>query len=72
MNGIKHPFSGALYEPEAGAVRVTLGDRDGLFTAEGRWISGELREADPQLCGWAAGARLKSARLRPTPAAAAE
>jgi hypothetical protein len=64
MNGIRHPFTRALYEPEDGSVRVTAGDRTGLFTAEGRWISGELREADPQLCGWTAGARLESARLR--------
>jgi hypothetical protein len=63
VNGIRHPFTHALYEPEDGAVRVTLDGRSGLFTAEGRWISGDLREADPQLCGWTAGPRLVSRRL---------
>lgn len=63
MNGIRHPFTRALYEPEDGMVRVTLGGRSGLFTADGRWVSGELREADPQLCGWTAGPRLASRRL---------
>jgi hypothetical protein len=50
-----HPFTRALYErTAAGHVQVTEGARRGLFTHEGRWISGELREADPQLCGWVA------------------
>jgi hypothetical protein len=50
-----HPFTGALYElrPD-GTVAVRDGDRSGLFTREGRWISGELRECDPQLCVWVA------------------
>lgn len=56
MHGIRHPFSGALYERDGeGNVMVTDGDRRGLFTAGGRWISGEVRECDPQLCGWVAG-----------------
>jgi hypothetical protein len=51
----RHPFGGALYEltPE-GKVLVTDGDRQGLFEPDGRWISGELRESDPQLCVWVA------------------
>ena len=63
MNGIRHPFTFALYEPEDGMVRVTHEGRSGLFTAEGRWISGDLREADPQLCGWTAGPRVVSRRV---------
>ncbi len=56
MNGLIHPFSRALYEQDGnGNVRVTKGERAGLFTAEGRWISGDIKEADPQLCGWVAG-----------------
>ena len=63
MNGVRHPFSGALYERDGeGAVKVTLGHRIGRFTREGRWISGELREADPQLCNWVGGRRMTSAR----------
>jgi hypothetical protein len=64
MNGIRHPFTHALYELDGdGTVRVTLDDGSiGSFTSEGRWISGELREADPQLCGWVGGPRLQSSR----------
>jgi hypothetical protein len=54
VNGLKHPFSGALYEQDGqGNILVTQGDKSGLFKGDGRWISGELRQADPQLCnGW--------------------
>jgi hypothetical protein len=67
MNGILHPFTRALYElDDDGAIRVTLGGSTGRFTSEGRWISGELREADPQLCGWVGGPRIESHRTAPT------
>ena len=59
MNGIVHPFSGALYEQDGnGNIRVTDGDRSGTFTVRGRWLDGELRECDPQLCGWVGGPRV--------------
>jgi hypothetical protein len=52
-NGIRHPFDGSLYElTDEGNVLVTDGERQGLFRKDGRWISGELRQADPHLCGW--------------------
>ena len=35
----------------------------GLFEPDGRWISGELEEADPQLCGWVAGPIFGNHRL---------
>ncbi len=56
--GLRHPFSGALYTcmPD-GRVRVEDGDKRGLFHPDGRWIEGELLEADPQFCGWVAGDR---------------
>jgi hypothetical protein len=37
---------------------VEIDDKQGLFHSDGRWIEGELREADPQLCGWVAGDRV--------------
>jgi hypothetical protein len=57
--GLRHPFGGALYicTPE-GNIRVEIDDKQGLFHSDGRWIEGELREADPQLCGWVAGDRV--------------
>jgi hypothetical protein len=58
--GLRHPFGGALYvcTPD-GKVRVDDGDKQGLFHPDGRWIEGELREADPHFCGWVAGDRVK-------------
>ena len=51
-----HPFdTDHLYEvTEDGNIRVTAGDRTGLFTDEGIHISGEIKQADPQLCVWVA------------------
>lgn len=66
MKGIVHPFSKALYEQDGeGRIRVTDGDRVGVFDTTGRWISGELRECDPQLCGWVGGPQIGSYRTRP-------
>ncbi|MDH3683355.1 MAG: hypothetical protein OEV40_25830 [Acidimicrobiia bacterium] len=63
MLGLRHPLTNALYEQDGnGNVAVTDGDRHGLFTAEGWWISGELRECDPQLCGWVAGPQVATHR----------
>ena len=49
----RHPFTHALYvrRPD-GNILITSGDKQGLFRPDGRWISGALREADPQLCVW--------------------
>jgi len=64
MNGIRHPFTRALYERDGeGNILVTDGEKRGLFTAQGRWLSGELRECDPQLCGWVAGPQMANHRL---------
>ena len=64
MLGMVHPFSKALYEQDGhGNVRVTLGDTVGLFCGDGRWIDGEMFEADPQMCGWIAGPKVVHHRL---------
>lgn len=50
---IRHPFGGAVYALlEDGNVRVSGGQGEGVFRPDGRWVSGELREADPQMCVW--------------------
>lgn len=55
----KHPLSGALYGvDEAGLVHVAGDEAEGVFTSDGTWVRGELREADPHLCGWLAGPQL--------------
>ncbi len=67
MNGIRHPFTGALYEQDGeGRVAVTSGERSGLFHSNGRWISGALQIADPQLCGWVAGPMITNHRVTPS------
>ncbi len=54
MSALYHPFdTDHLYElTEDGNVKVTTPDKFGIFTGEGRHISGELRQADPQVCVW--------------------
>ena len=51
---LTHPFdSDSLYElMEDGNIRVTNGIREGVFSRAGVHISGEIREADPQICNW--------------------
>ena len=66
MLGIKHPFGGALYEQDGnGNILVTLADgsRSGTFTVEGKHLSGELRECDPQMCGWVGGPQMANHRM---------
>jgi len=64
VNGIVHPFTGALHEQDGeGSIRVTLDGVEGIFGADGHWISGALRECDPQLCGWVAGPQVANHRV---------
>jgi hypothetical protein len=68
VKGIVHPLTGALYERDGEVdgevvLLVTDGDRSGRFRPDGRWISGELRECDPQLCGWVAGPQVPHHRI---------
>lgn len=66
MKGLVHAFTGALYEQDGdGNILVTAPDgRRGCFRRDGRWISGELEEADPHLCGWVAGPQVANHRLK--------
>jgi hypothetical protein len=66
--GLRHPFSRALYERDEDLVRVTtVAGVAGWFAADGRWVRGELREADPQLCGWVAGPQVAGSRVQSAP-----
>jgi hypothetical protein len=68
MLGIVHPFTKALYEQDgSGRIRVTQGDRVGIFEVNGRWIEGDLRECDPQLCGWVGGPQIANHRVPSKP-----
>ncbi len=65
MLGARHPFTHALYErDDDGNVVVTATDGTrGTFTKEGRWLHGDLREADCHLCGWVAGPMIGNHRM---------
>ena len=54
MPSIKHPFDPeSLYQvDDEGNIRVSNGNQWGVFTREGRHLSGDIRHADPQLCVW--------------------
>ena len=65
MHGQYHPFSKALYERDGdGNVVVSHHDKTGVFRANGSWVRGELFEADPQMCNWIAGPKLRHHRLQ--------
>jgi hypothetical protein len=65
--GLFHPFSKALYEQHGdGLIRVTDGDKQGIFGSDGHWIEGELRECDPQLCNWVSGPLVANHRVGDT------
>ena len=51
---LRHPVSGAVYDAcDDGLVRVETPDGTvGFFRGDGSFSHGDLREADPQLCGW--------------------
>jgi hypothetical protein len=66
MHQRRHPLSGALYDVRHdGLVQVDDRGTTGVFTAEGDWVSGELRHADAHLCGWLAGIRSITPALNP-------
>jgi len=68
MRGLVHPFTKALYEQDgAGNILVTLNGRTGTFRPDGSWVSGELRECDPQLCGWVGGPQIANHRVPTMP-----
>jgi hypothetical protein len=53
----RHPLSGSIYEyadDGIGPVQVTKGHTEGRFTANGVWVSGEVKTADPEMCRWIA------------------
>jgi hypothetical protein len=51
---LTHPFDPeSLYElMEDGNIRVSKAGKQGIFSPAGVHLSGEIREADPQICVW--------------------
>ena len=63
MPQIRHPLSLGVYDLDAESGDVVVVDRNGRtgrFDGDGVWLSGELRQADPELCRWLSGPRLMS------------
>ena len=60
MRTIQHPLSGATYDLlEDGTIQVvTKDERRGVFDKHGRWLSGDVKHADPHLCLWIGGIEL--------------
>jgi len=59
MTVLRHPMSGAIYRlRDDGHVDVENNGLKGIFASNGRYLSGELRQADPHLLLWIAGPQL--------------
>ncbi len=59
MAALKHPISGAIYTVrDDGLVDVDNNGKRGVFWFDGRYCSGELRQADPHFLLWLAGPQL--------------
>ena len=58
MRKIQHALSGAVYEWAEDDLGPVLRHRPqrppGPLRPDGRWVMGELRRADPELCRWIA------------------
>jgi hypothetical protein len=56
MRKIEHALTGVLYEwaeDDHGPILATDKEgRQGRFDQNGRWLAGELRRADPEICRW--------------------
>ncbi len=54
MASLTHPFDpDTLYELDGdGNIKVSNGNQVGIFTKKGQYISGDIKQADPQLCVW--------------------
>ena len=56
---MKHPSSGAVYTlREDGNVDVENNGVCGTFTSGGRYLSGDIKQADPHFILWLAGPQL--------------
>ena len=57
MQELRHPQTLAIYgkDPETGLVKVTDKEKVGLFTATGKWRSGDIFDVSPQMCLWVGG-----------------
>lgn len=52
--GMTHPFDPETHYDllDDGNIKVSRDGKHGIFTCEGVYLSGDIREADPQVCNW--------------------
>ena len=63
---LRHPLSGAIYAAHGeGVVRVEKDAVWGDFDDRGKWLGGDVRTADPEMCRWVASKGQYAARLGP-------
>ena len=61
MPKIRHPLSGVIYDiADDGTIVLGKDGRTGRFTTQGLYLGGDIKTADPQLCGWIGGVQLPS------------
>ena len=61
MPKIRHPLSGVIYDiADDGTIVLEKDGRTGRFTTQGLYLDGDIKTADPQLCGWIGGVQLPS------------
>jgi hypothetical protein len=59
MAQLRHAITGAIYTLEPnGLVKVDLNGAVGYFSADGRWQSGDIKQADPHMLLWVGGPKL--------------
>ena len=59
MAVLRHPMTGATYTVrEDGNVDVENNGVKGVFRWDGRYVEGDIRQADPHMCLWLAGPQL--------------
>ena len=64
---LRHPLNGWIYERiDEGVVQVTTPKGlTGKFSTDAKWLEGELTDANPHMCLWAAGCQLQSGGPQP-------
>ena len=60
---IVKPIMGNKKYPIIGIGKRPDGNLQGTFRRDGSWLEGELRECDPQLCGWVGGPQIENHRV---------
>jgi len=62
---IRHPYTAMSYElVDRNRIQITDGNRTGLFDADGTWLEGDIKSADPCFCRFLASGWVMDERRR--------